>query len=245
MDLYKISFQGRVATYTSSEFSIELLGYTFIPSAITRTEISLELTNAEVRLDLPQDTYPFRYFVLSSPSSEVEITIYDYSSGFEVFKGIVTNVNFDRSKQKVTATLKRREAFFDSEVPYRTYGTSCSFLLFDQNCGVNSASHLINSSTFTLNTLRDSITSTDLLSVPSGTFTGGSIETNLGETSFILTHVDGTVTLTTPLISIPSVIAFLKGCNKSTTECANKFNNLPNFGGFPFIPSKNPVTESI
>ncbi|MCI4437603.1 MAG: phage BR0599 family protein [Ignisphaera sp.] len=245
MDLYKITFQGLVATYTSSEFSVELFDYTFIPSAITRTEISLELTNAEVRLDLPQDTYPFKYFVLSSPSSEVEITIYDYSSGFEIFRGIVTKVNFNRSKQNVTATLKRKEAFFDSEVPYRTYGTSCSFLLYDQHCGVNMTSHIINSSVFTLSNIRDSISSPDLLTVTSGTFTGGSIETNLGETSFILSHAGGTVVLTTPLISIPSVVTFIKGCNKSTNECTSKFNNIINFGGFPFIPSKNPVTESI
>jgi uncharacterized phage protein (TIGR02218 family) len=245
MDLYKITFQGKVSTYSSSEYTITFMGNEYIPSAITRTEISIELTNAEVRLDLPQDTYPFKYFVLNSPSSEVEITIYDFSSGFEIFSGIVTQVVFDRNKKQVTATLKRKEAVFDSIVPYRTYGTSCSFILYEGQCGISKQAHTISTNVFTVSQNRDSITSTTLSTVANGTFMGGSINTDLGETAYITSHIGNTVTLDTILLDIPTTISFSKGCDKSLSQCESKFNNLANFGGFPFIPTKNPATESI
>jgi hypothetical protein len=245
MDLYKITFQGKISTYSSSENTLTFIGNDYIPSAITRTEISVELTNSEVRLDLPQDTYPFKYFVLNSPSSEVEVTIYDFSSGFEIFSGIVTQVVFNRTKKQVTAILKRREAFFDSEVPYRTYGTSCSFILYDGQCGVSEPANTLSTTLFNISQNRDSITSPALSTVVSGTFLGGAVTTDLGETAYIISHIGDTITLDTVLLDIPTVVSFSKGCDKSLSQCETKFNNLANFGGFPFTPTKNPVTESI
>jgi len=31
------------------------------------------------------------------------------------------------------------------------------------------------------------------------------------------------------------------GCDHSLITCANKFGNSLNFGGFPFMPEKNPM----
>jgi hypothetical protein len=30
------------------------------------------------------------------------------------------------------------------------------------------------------------------------------------------------------------------GCNKSMDHCINRFDNILNYGGFPWIPGKNP-----
>lgn len=35
------------------------------------------------------------------------------------------------------------------------------------------------------------------------------------------------------------------GCDKIHTTCKDKFNNLNNFGGFPFMPAKNPTSRSL
>jgi uncharacterized phage protein (TIGR02218 family) len=245
MDLYKITFQGQISTYSSSEYTVTFEDLEYIPSTITRTEISLELTDSEVRLELPQDTYPFKYFVLNSPSSEVAVTIYDFSSGFEIFSGVVTQVVFNRTKKQVTATLKRKDAVLDSIVPYRTYGSSCSFMLYDEQCGISKKDNTIDTIIFTISTNRNSITSPTLSTVESGTFTGGFVTTNLGETSYIISHIGDMVTLDNIILNTPALVSFSKGCDKSLLQCGSKFNNLANFGGFPFIPTKNPVTESI
>jgi hypothetical protein len=53
-------------------------------------------------------------------------------------------------------------------------------------------------------------------------------------------RVDGdTITLMSPLPNIPeigAIVALTHGCDKSQSTCLNKFNNLNNFGGFPYIP---------
>ncbi len=33
------------------------------------------------------------------------------------------------------------------------------------------------------------------------------------------------------------------GCRRTTADCLNKFNNAANFGGFAFVPGRNPVTN--
>jgi len=35
------------------------------------------------------------------------------------------------------------------------------------------------------------------------------------------------------------------GCDKTPQTCKNKFNNLQNFRGFPYIPVKNPVIWGV
>lgn len=35
------------------------------------------------------------------------------------------------------------------------------------------------------------------------------------------------------------------GCTRTVEICTNRFNNAANFGGFPFVPSKNPVTNGV
>lgn len=35
-----------------------------------------------------------------------------------------------------------------------------------------------------------------------------------------------------------------KGCNRTMSHCGSIHNNIPNFGGFPYIPTKNPLGRS-
>lgn len=44
--------------------------------------------------------------------------------------------------------------------------------------------------------------------------------------------------------AIPYIYMYA-GCNKLNTTCKDKFNNLHNFGGFPYIPVDNPTSRSV
>jgi len=35
------------------------------------------------------------------------------------------------------------------------------------------------------------------------------------------------------------------GCDHSVSTCAARFDNLANYGGFPFIPTKNPFSTGV
>ena len=41
-----------------------------------------------------------------------------------------------------------------------------------------------------------------------------------------------------------STVTLYPGCTKSRAVCKNKFDNLNNYGGFPWIPTKNPFGGS-
>lgn len=49
-----------------------------------------------------------------------------------------------------------------------------------------------------------------------------------------------------PFVEIPGTtsLAVAPGCDRTQETCSARFNNLENFGGFPYIPSKNPFTVS-
>lgn len=61
----------------------------------------------------------------------------------------------------------------------------------------------------------------------------------------ILSVAGDTLTVAGSLSSLaPGVDVSLRlGCNHTMDDCKNVFNNLPNFGGFPWIPSENPVSQ--
>jgi len=69
---------------------------------------------------------------------------------------------------------------------------------------------------------------------------------------FIASHSSGTLTLMQASNSLsaaieggPQSVTLYPGCSHTIADCRDKFNNLVNFGGFPWIPSKNPFNNSV
>jgi hypothetical protein len=54
------------------------------------------------------------------------------------------------------------------------------------------------------------------------------------------------LTLDRPFVPIPgqTSLSVAPGCDRTQETCGTRFNNLANFGGFPYIPSKNPFQLS-
>lgn len=46
-------------------------------------------------------------------------------------------------------------------------------------------------------------------------------------------------------IEVGTKLSLYAGCDKLNTTCNQKFSNILNFGGFPFIPNDNPFTGTI
>ena len=60
----------------------------------------------------------------------------------------------------------------------------------------------------------------------------------------ILAHSGNSVTLSALLSGLAVGVAFeaFAGCDRTLATCQAKFGNAINFGGFPWIPAKNPFT---
>jgi hypothetical protein len=46
-------------------------------------------------------------------------------------------------------------------------------------------------------------------------------------------------------LSVGDAVTIYPGCDGSYATCLNKFANLKNFFGFPFMPNKNPFSQGF
>ena len=78
-----------------------------------------------------------------------------------------------------------------------------------------------------------------------GYFTGGIF--TFGSTSrFIINHTGINIVLSRPINGLITgdSCKIYPGCDHALATCKNKFNNLDNYGGFPWIPTRNPFDGS-
>jgi len=140
------------------------------------------------------------------------------------------------------------------------YQKGCRHALYSAKCGVVKAdqavsANLIGQSGFELTveleqdsvagSIQDSTNDTDLTR-----FAGGIVELSDGTMRFVLSVSGSTLTLLSPFstIDVDSIeipVTLFPGCAHNVTDCRDKFDNLLNYGGFPFIPEKNPFSNSV
>lgn len=84
--------------------------------------------------------------------------------------------------------------------------------------------------------------------VPANTLVGGEIwGPSDTEKRTIIKQVGTTLTVDIPFLSLAATnaVTLYDGCNKSIQTCKLTFNNVPNHGGAPYAPFKNPHTTSL
>lgn len=86
--------------------------------------------------------------------------------------------------------------------------------------------------------------------LPSGYFSGGYIEWEVAigivERRFISDHTDAALTVTSAVGTLPggTPVKIYPGCDHTLATCNTKFANAINYGGMPYIPTKNPFGGS-
>lgn len=91
---------------------------------------------------------------------------------------------------------------------------------------------------------RSIISSTAFSAKPDNWFTNGFVEIG-SHTYSIALHIGATCTLHNTLersVLIGDSFQVFAGCNHTMANCIDKFDNIINYGGFPYIPVKNPFT---
>lgn len=160
-----------------------------------------------------------------------------------LFDGMMGAISSGK-ENALRVTIDSYKNLLSINMPRNIYQPGCMNTLFDGACTVIKANFM---STGALSTGSTTTTlNTGSLSQASGFFNLGSIEftsgPNTGITSFIQTHTHGspsTISIVPPLPNIPGATDtydIWPGCNKTSFICQNKFQNLVNFRGMPFIP---------
>ena len=237
--------------YVSGSTPIVYLGKTYIPFPVLRDRIkqSSDVFKDGIKLSFPRgDPFAAQYLGFA-PEDPTILTVYrghygDLDSEVIVYwKGRVVGAKAFEN----TVDLQCESIFTSIKRPglRGRYEYTCRHTLYLKGCNVNRES-------FVHTGLVTSITSGINVDVqgagvqPDGYYTGGMLVLPSGAARFLTNHVGDTVTLARTMVDLTPglTVAIYPGCDHLISTCNTKFNNLNNFGGFPFIPSRNPFDGS-
>lgn len=239
--------------YTSTDRDVVVSGNTYKSATITRgaIEASTDVDRAAMRLSVPRTLDVAGLFVVSPPSDPVGVVISAYHDGDgEVvvnWQGVVVAADFRGVLVDLVcspAHLAMRRVGLR-----RVYSRTCTHVLYgggDGRCNVNKEAYKVTGTVVSVTSNGLVFTVNEFGAYAANHFAGGYIEfapvTGAIDRRFIVSHSGTSVTLAQPataLVAGMSVSAF-PGCDHTLATCHTKFNNVANYGGQPWIPSKNP-----
>ncbi|BAO82908.1 uncharacterized conserved protein [Serpentinimonas maccroryi] len=253
VELYTFASSSANFYLTPHEFDVDLDGNLYKSLALERNELALgaEAAKSALELKLPPDGDLVRHLLAASLTGEItSITLrigrrdtwgdFWWISGTR-WMGRVLGVEVADDVARIRCesaqvSLKRIGL-------RRLYSRNCSHVLYSAACGAPP----IFSSAFVSNTSGRNV---DLDGgVPaglSGGLAGGWLQTPQGLRHMILADYGSGVELLYPVaIEAGTQVVLTVGCDHSTATCSGRFGNLDNFGGFPFIPIKNPFSTGV
>lgn len=169
----------------------------------------------------------------------IRYTLYRGQSGDYVqqWKGKVAKINFKRNVAEIlvvpgTQELKRSGLT-------KRFSIQCILPLYSSKCTVDYSLYSITGTISTVSGL--TVTATEFASKADNYFRGGVLIAN-GRERMIDYHVGNTVMLYSVLPGLVPGMSFeaRRGCPHTDSACYTDFNNHLNFGGQPYIPTKNP-----
>ncbi|QKF64549.1 phage BR0599 family protein [Campylobacter corcagiensis] len=244
-ELFEFILENEVTYYSSKDSDFTLNNNIYKAASIYTKELSKDSLNDDAVIIASKDIYPINLFKFFNPSVNVYVRILD-EKGLQQFVGRIKDVEFSLNDSTASLRLATLGGLMKSKIPTRTYSRNCSFECFDKNCSLNKDDFKITILGSECEIAKDfmSIKSSLIEKKPVGYFTGGYAEFNR-QRSYITKSSKDTIFLMFPLGNLDksSVINCYAGCDKLLSTCKNKFNNGVSFGGFAFVPSKNPITD--
>lgn len=252
--------------YTSTAFPVNALGFTWTPTHLApgNTSQSGDMTKDTMSLKFARDQEFARTFLGYTPDQVTTVTIYrghinDPDGQFIAYwKGRVAS--FKATGDQVS--IECEPIFTSLRRPglRARWQRSCRFALYHRGCGLDPEQFGVDGMCTAVDGVK--IVVPEAATQPDGWFTGGMLKSPDGVLRYIVRHSGQNLELIRPVDSLTKAVAgggygmaygewyggpgvrLYPGCDHSRGTCKDKFNNLDNYGGFPWIPSKNPFGGS-
>jgi uncharacterized phage protein (TIGR02218 family) len=245
VELYRFSMGANLWLYTSADRVIPKLTEEYQPVYITRSRLTNtgDYRKATVDITVGGDNPLALIYRSGWLSGTVMLTVFRHHYGdvdfTVIWKGRVINCKWQGSTAELTS--ESASTMLSQASLRRHYQVGCPHALYGSACGINEASYKVSGTL--------SVVTATLLTVPgisaygNGYFTGGMLQCN-NELRMIVAHSGDTVTIVDSIASaiVGNTVYLWPGCARTMDSCLNKFNNLDNYGGLPFLPSKNPFS---
>lgn len=253
VELYTFIVYGVPVRYTTAATDQVVFGNTYLSVAPLKRgpfEEADEIARNDLNIDC-SDTFPIcEYFEGPPPDDIITLEVRrlhrtDLTTETKlVWAGRVLNCSFGDGG---TAQLRCENIFTRQKTSglTRLYGAGCPHDLYGlKGCKAPLAEHqfaglvaLISGTTLQIDGLAD---------FPDQRFAGGFItwEPVVGQKHYrgIKSHTGNTAILTHPLPGLETgmPVLYAKGCRHDPEDCDTEFDNIVNYGGFPYIRKQNP-----
>jgi hypothetical protein len=262
IELYSFENLEEQFYYTSAQETITYSGRNYIPVPIKRSppEIQSSQSDRRIIVEMPI-TNPFALrYVPTLPASPDHMTLYRYHSTDggtpEVvlyFSGEVSNVAFTENRAKVNVLSDGR--VLGTVIPKQTCRNLCNHVLYDTRCGVNQASKTTATNVVAISggDLEVTLSGSGLSAKASGgAYKGGVMSRNNIENRMVLKYTDlggdqvkFFIMIPFQFLEVGTPIDISLGCTHSIGTCDSRFNNVERYGGFPYVPRKNPFQLKV
>ena len=248
VELYRFALGLQRWTYTSGQTAVVYQSETYAPAPIRRSGIEQgnELHRAGLEITLPRDNPLAALFIASPPEGVMSVTLYRFHASdadaetITLWKGRVGGARLAGSELTLTcepvATSLKRPGL------RARYQMICRHALYSAGCGALAASFRVDGTVAAVSGA--SVQVAAAASKPDGYFVAGMLTTASAGARMIVGHTGANLTLVAPMpgLAVGMDVQLYAGCDHSVATCRDRFGNLPNFGGFPYIPIKNPFS---
>lgn len=253
-ELYRIWRPGATGTtewcYTSGDVTVTHDSKSYVPAPITRGQITqdadLKVTQVSVTVDFLSPA--FTAFMVNWPVELVWVEIKktfrnNPGEGQVIFLGQVSQVSIQG--RKAQALCVGFEYFLKQKMPIVRYQLQCNWRLRYGQCGYNPDIYKVDA-VITVDWDPTHLVSDTFAGYPEHYFMWGWVK--WGDYRRPVTYSTPTTKVVVMRYPIPGLttgqtVTVYAGCDRSMDSCKNRFNNIMNFGGFPYIPFNNPVTK--
>jgi len=250
LEIYSFAVGLSTYRYTSAQDTLSVGANDFVPEAISRGSIAqgADERNRNLIITMPAINAFASQFIDIPPGSLATISIIrlqrnespTFNTQALVYKGRIQSVRFPDNGISAEITCRSLEAAASQNIPRYTYMSSCNHVLYDDLCGVNSG-------LFTHSGVASSVVDNQMvvagLSASGLDVVGGyATPTSANDFRLILSQSGDTIEMLLPFGTDPTAatVQVFAGCDHLLTgDCAVTFDNVAEFGGFPFVPSKN------
>jgi hypothetical protein len=250
-ELYEFT-QGLQHWYlTDQESPITTGGKTYYPSTIGRDGVKLtsDILKDSLQVSLPiSDTFA-KQFLGYPPDIPTLMKIMTYHQEDPLQEVVVLWVGrlmgSKTSKNTVTLDFESNFTAIKRAGLRAAFEYNCRHTLYQKGCEINRELYRHSAEILTMDGLRVEVPGAGLH--PDGYYSGGMLMGLSGALRFIVAHTGNYVTINRPIEGLAATqpVSIYPGCDHLISTCVNKFDNLPHFGGFPYIPGRNPFNGSV
>lgn len=254
VELYEFDVSGTVTRFTSSEEDVTYLSNTFTAISIARNNFGQATGERQDNLIIivPAKESWVQQFIATPPGTSVGLILRRFHTDDPdnevkvIFQGNVTSVVFSNDGHHAEIHVVPATSRLTQQIPRFNYSGLCNHLLYDARCKISehnpSFEKFLNISAVT----DDLITADGASGFGADFFEAGFVAWS-GDYRLVIKQTGDVLKLLLPFQTSPvgHTVRCLAGCKLRVTDCVTKFANILNFGGFPWIPTKNPFSSGL